>query len=730
MSKTAFERYAPFIQEYIYRKKWTDLREVQVEACEAILDTDDHVIIASGTASGKTEAAFFPMLTQLQQHPSNTIAIMYIGPLKALINDQFERLSDLLEESDIPVWPWHGDVSQSLKKQALKKAKGILQITPESLEALIMRRPGEAAHLFADLRFVVIDEIHALMGADRGLQVICLLSRMEKLTGCKPRRIGLSATLNDYQPAMTFLSAGTRRETIPVGIKSHQRTVLLAAESFVLPEEDAQKDDVLAAYNDFIYEHCHDKKCLIFTNSRAGAEEVINEMKALAVKKHERDVFFVHHGSVSAMLRHEAEAALKEQQGSAVTAATLTLELGIDVGDLDSIIQIGAPFSCSSFVQRLGRSGRRTGKSKMLFVNQFEEDRGSPFAMIPWDLIRTIAVIQLYLEERWVEPFEVKPKPFSLLAHQTLSTLFTYGELKPPDLAKNVLTMPPFAGIDQNEYRLLLQKMMADDYLQRMDSGEIIIGLKGEKIVQHYSFYAVFQDEEVYHVFSQNGEIGTLSTCPAVSEVFILAGRSWQVSSIDEDRKVIYVKMVKNNRIPKWMGDHSGLIHTRIVAQMKKVLQEEMLYSYLQPGSQDLLSKTRDFVKDNHLLNSEFIPGNANSFYLCPWVGTRQLFTINNLLLCGLKDDLQIYSIRPGKHHLEIRSDLSIANFKAVLKKAQIDINNPEAFISEQQQLRMDKYDYMVPKELLREALLRNVLDVKGAQEILKDICGPGAKHT
>ena len=209
--------------------------------------------------------------------------------------------------------------------------------------------------------------------------------------------------------------------------------------------------------------------------------------------------------------------------------------------------------------------------------------------------------------------------------------------------------------------------------------------------------------------------------------MFILAGRSWQVSSIDEDRKVIYVKMVKNNRIPKWMGDHSGLIHTRIVAQMKKVLQEEMLYSYLQPGSQDLLSKTRDFVKDNHLLNSEFIPGNANSFYLCPWVGTRQLFTINNLLLCGLKDDLQIYSIRPGKHHLEIRSDLSIANFKAVLKKAQIDINNPEAFISEQQQLRMDKYDYMVPKELLREALLRNVLDVKGAQEILKDICGSSA---
>ena len=207
MSRTAFERYAPFIQEYIYQKNWADLREVQVEACNAILDTDNHIIIASGTASGKTEAAFFPILTTLYQNPASSIGVMYIGPLKALINDQFERLSGLLEECYIPVWPWHGDVSQSVKRRALKEAQGVLQITPESLEALLMQRPGDAAHLFSDLRFVVIDEIHALMGTDRGLQVICLLSRLEKIAECKPRRIGLSATLHDYQPAMRFLAA-------------------------------------------------------------------------------------------------------------------------------------------------------------------------------------------------------------------------------------------------------------------------------------------------------------------------------------------------------------------------------------------------------------------------------------------------------------------------------------------------------------------------------------------
>lgn len=220
MSGTAFERYAPFIQEYIYRKRWTDLREVQAEARSAILDTDDHVIISfRHGASGKTEAAFFPILTTLYHHPSNSVGVLYIGPLKALINDQFERLSGLLEDSGIPVWPWHGDVSQSMKQHALKEAQGVLQITPESLEALLMLRPAEAARLFGDLRLLATDEIHAFMGdSDRGLQVLCLLSRLEKIAGCHPRRVGLSATLNDYEPALRYLAAGTDRRAQAVGI--------------------------------------------------------------------------------------------------------------------------------------------------------------------------------------------------------------------------------------------------------------------------------------------------------------------------------------------------------------------------------------------------------------------------------------------------------------------------------------------------------------------------------
>lgn len=723
MSKSAFERYAPFIQQYIYRNQWTDLREVQVEACEAILDTEKHVIIASGTASGKTEAVFFPILTLLEQDPSESIGIMYIGPLKALINDQFERLQDLLEEQDVPVWPWHGDISQSIKKKALKTAQGVLQITPESLEALLMRHPGDAQRLFSDLRFIVIDEIHALMGEDRGLQVLCLISRLEKLIGCHPRRIGLSATLNEYKPAMDFLSSGSSVDAIAVGIKNHKRTISLCAESFVVPEDEKLAEQAMEQYNNFVYDNCHKNKCLIFTNSRGDAEETISAMKSIAKQRKDRDIFYVHHGSVSASLRQEAEHALKDNDGPTVAAATLTLELGIDIGDLDSTIQLGAPYTCSSFVQRLGRSGRRTGKSQMMFVNLHNESFKNPFEVIPWDLIRSIAIIQLYLEERWVEPFEQKKKPFSLLAHQTISTLMTYGELSPSELARNVLLLPSFKNIiSADEFKDLLRYMIQEEYLERMENGGIIVGLKGEKVANHFSFYAVFQDEETYHVMSQNGEIGTLTNCPSVDEVFVLAGRSWRVISVDDERKIIYVSQTKSNKIPAWQGT-GGDIHQKIVQRMKLVLQENAVYPYLQPNAKKLLEDTRQYVVDNGLLDSEVFPCGDKSFFIVPWSGTKEIRTIAKLLSCGLKQKLKIYSVSSSFYYLQVTSDLNYEEFLSEFHRCKINENDPDIILRKEQTPKIDKYDYMVPESLLRSAYLHNQMKIPETIQIINDIC-------
>ena len=210
----AFERYAPFIQDYIYASGWKVLRGVQNAAAQAIFETDDNVLLTASTASGKTEAAFFPILTLLAEDPPKSVGVLYIAPLKALINDQFERLGFLCEAGDIAVTRWHGESSQAAKRRLMKHPSGILQITPESLESLLINKHADLAALFGDLRFVVIDEIHSLLRGDRGLQTFCLIERLCRAAGCNPRRVGLSATIGKPEAAGRFFAAGSGRPTV------------------------------------------------------------------------------------------------------------------------------------------------------------------------------------------------------------------------------------------------------------------------------------------------------------------------------------------------------------------------------------------------------------------------------------------------------------------------------------------------------------------------------------
>lgn len=218
-----FDRYAPFVQDFIYSQGWSELRPIQVAAGDVILNTDENLLLTASTASGKTEAAFFPILSLFAQDPPKSVGCIYIGPLKALINDQFLRLQPLCEEGGIPVWHWHGDVSQSHKARLMKHPSGILQITPESLEALLLHKHMAIPRLFGDLRFVVIDEVHSLLRGDRGGQTLCLIQRLSRLAGVNPRRIGLSATLGEPEKVGEFLSLGTGRKTLIPQVNAHVR---------------------------------------------------------------------------------------------------------------------------------------------------------------------------------------------------------------------------------------------------------------------------------------------------------------------------------------------------------------------------------------------------------------------------------------------------------------------------------------------------------------------------
>ena len=615
-----FERYAPFIQDYIYRSGWQSLRGVQNAAGEAIFGTEENVLLTASTASGKTEAAFFPILTLLDENPSKTVGVLYIAPLKALINDQFGRLSELCEEEGIVVTRWHGDAAVSRKQKLLRHPSGILQITPESLEAMLINKHMEIPSLFGDLRFIVIDEIHSLLRADRGLQTFCLIERLCRLAGCSPRRIGLSATIGNPEDAGRFLAAGSGRGTIIPRFDGGREVWRLSMEHFYNTEPQA--DDGLAIPADtpvmepatdhapqgadpgigYIFEHTRGKKCLVFTNSREECESVCQSLRQYCEANHEPDRFLIHHGNLSASYRESAEEEMKDDDSLMSVCATATLELGIDIGRLERAFQIDAPFTVSGFLQRMGRTGRRGDPPEMWFV--MREDHQEARAMlpdtIPWYLVQGIALVQLYAEERFVEPPRMDRLPYSLLYHQTMSTLASCGEMTPSALASRVLTLSCFHRVTQDDYRLLLHHLLETDHIQRTEQGGLILGLAGERVVSQYKFYAVFQENIEYTVHAGSEQLGTIVKPPPVGDKIAIAGRVWVVDEVDHKRRDVYCTLVKGN-IPAFFGLVAGDIHTRILEKMQEVLSGDRQYPYLMPHARCRLAQARDVFQKSRM---------------------------------------------------------------------------------------------------------------------------------
>ncbi|PYY26443.1 DEAD/DEAH box helicase [Paenibacillus illinoisensis] len=726
MSDNPFYRLAPFVQEFIYKKRWDSLRPAQIEACHICFDTPHHMLIAAGTASGKTEAAFFPALTELYERPSKSVGILYIGPLKALINDQFERLKDLLSEGNIPVWHWHGDVPQAEKTRLVRNPSGVLQITPESLEGLLMNRPNAIPALFHDLRYVIIDEVHAFMGADRGIQVLSELARIERMAGCRPRRVGLSATLSDYEAATSWLAAGTQ-EGVDVVSSPGGRKLRLRVEHFSFPdardEEQAEHlHNARKAFYDFIYESTHRKKALIFTNSRTDAEVTILEMRRVAARREERDVFHVHHGSISSMLREETEAALRTGVGPAVAAATVTLELGIDLGELERVVQLGAPYSASSFVQRLGRSGRRDDMaSEMLFVCPEEEDEEAQLpARMPWTLLRAIAVIELYVKTKWVEPLEARKMPMGVLYHQTMSMLKSMGEAEPRELAYAVLSLAPFSQIRPDQYQTFLNYLIETDHLQWTEEQTLIIGLTGEKTVNNYRFYAVFKDDEEHKVLNGSEEIGSITTVPPPGYCFSLAGKLWKVEEVDHKHKAVYVKAAKGKVDTLWLGA-GGDIHTLVIQKMREVLSDSVIYPYLSPQAVNRLERARRLARESGLLKQVVIPAGGDSLYVLPWVGSKSFRTLERLMKHNLSDRFALRSVVPMEpYYFVVSGKVDARTLLAEIMSECRTVEDASGLLAEDEAPYLGKYDEFVAPALIREAFAVDGLDLQGLQEGLE----------
>lgn len=727
-----FDRYAPFIQDHIYQNGWESLRGVQVAAGEVIFDTDENLLLAASTASGKTEAAFFPILTVLNEQMPKSIGAIYIAPLKALINDQFERLNDLCREADIPVWHWHGDVSQSHKSKMISKPRGILQITPESLEAMLMHRHGDIARLFGDLRFVVIDEVHSLLRGDRGGQTICLIERLCALAGADPRRIGLSATLGEPEAAGELLSRGTGRRTVIPRIESSGMRWRLSMEHFFVDDESKVNMPALQDESDplkgadgayrYIFDKTRGKKSLVFVNSREECEGVTTSLRSLCEYNGEPDRFLIHHGNLSASFRESAEEIMKDEDRYLSTVTTSTLELGIDIGKLERAFQLNAPATVSSFLQRMGRTGRRGQPQEMHFVIREEkpEARAMLPQTVPWQLLQAIALIELYLKKRWVEPPIRGRLPYSLLYHQTMSVLASSGELRPAALAATVLKLSPFERVSKEDYLCLLRHLLATGQLHKTEEGGLIVGLNGERQVNSFKFYAVFKDNEEYTVRCQSQELGTVVQPPPAGEKLAIAGKVWLVEEIDHKKRSVYVTEVKG-KVPAFFGLCPGDIHTEVLLMIKQVLASGEEYPYLGKSAAERLRQARQSAKGSGMTEMPLMHLGGDMWCLLPWLGTYSFLALERFikLKCASLGISGFESSRP--YFMIFKMKASREEFFEALKLEAAKELDPMELIYQNELPLFDKYDEFLPPELVKKGFACSVLDIQGMKKRINE---------
>lgn len=549
----AFELLSEPIRRYIREKGWESLRPIQTGAIQRIMSTDLNYILASRTASGKTEAAFLPILSKLDfKQPG--VQVLYISPLIALINDQFQRVEELCENLDVTVTKWHGEANRSAKNKLLKAPQGIVLITPESLEAMFVNKPYDIKHLFTDLKYVVIDEIHSFIGSDRGIQLKSLLSRLQQINTSAFKVVGLSATLGDFEEAKKF-----------TGHPAHTKVLLDTTAKEIEAQFRFFKGNgvelPLELLKDLYLETCSNK-ALIFPNSRGRAEEVAVKLLKISEKVGGHKNYFSHHSSVDKEVREYVEHFAKtNKRAPFCICCTSTLELGIDIGSVDEVVQIDATFSIASLIQRVGRSGRREGEKSVLHL----------YATSDWDLLQSLACWLLY-KEGFIEPPVVNDKPYDLLLHQVLSIAKGHSGIRIIELYKQIRENYAFNGIEQNEILEIISHLIDIDFLEKLHD-EVIIGIEGEKIVNSREFYSVFKTEENFKVVNAGNTIGDMPFSPQIrkDENILLAARIWKITDVDFETKKIHVVKANDGRKPKFFGG-GGNVHPRIRQKMMDIL--------------------------------------------------------------------------------------------------------------------------------------------------------------
>ena len=650
-TSSAFELLATPVQRWVWRQHWPSLHDIQEQATSPILGGRD-VLISSATASGKTEAAFLPICSALQDTAAGSLGVIYIAPLKALINDQRRRLEELFECIDAPVTPWHGDIPAHVKRRLVERPRGALLITPESLEALFVTRGTSVPGLAQHLRFIVVDELHAFIGTERGRQLQSLLHRLELAAQRSIPRIGLSATLGDTGLAAEFLRPGHGNDVAQIISSAQGREVKMQVRGYLRerpqvsqdsaePEEtddkDAEQEQEAAAGDEIdiarhLFRTLRGSTNLAFANRRSEVELYADLLRRLAERGNLPNEFYPHHGSLSRDIREDAEERLKGSRPTTVVATT-TLEMGIDIGSVDSIAQIGPPGSVASLKQRLGRSGRKPGSPSVIRIYIQEEEINENSALtvqLRVSLVQAVAMIRLLLH-RWVEP----PAPFALhlstLVQQVLSLIAQHGGVRASDAYRALCGTGPFDSVNQATFAQLLRDLATNELLTQTHDGTLVLDLVGERLVNHYDFYAAFSSPDEWRLVTGSRTLGTLPvTFPLLIDSYLIfAGRRWRVVGIDEERRIAELTRAAGGRLPKFLNA-GPLIHDRVRQEMRQVYLDNDQPAFLDAKGRELLQEARTTFRRLELTKRAVLTQGRNT-WLFPWVGDRALHTLGLL---------------------------------------------------------------------------------------------------
>ena len=698
----SFDLLSEPIRKFIRDKGWEQLRPIQTAAIAKILASDDNFILASRTASGKTEAAFLPILSKVNFNDSG-VQVLYISPLIALINDQFYRIEELCKNLDVTVTKWHGEANKTLKERLIKQPNGIVLITPESLEAMFVNKPYNVKQLFSNLKYVVIDEIHSFIGTDRGIQLKSILSRLQKVNSKSFSIVGLSATIGDYDEAKRFTGDEFKTKVL---LDRTAKEINALFRYFKNKNEELP----LELLKD-LYIETKDNKVLIFPNSRGRAEEVAVKLRKISDRVKGHPNYFSHHSSVDREVREYVEYFAKNNnQQNFCISCTSTLELGIDIGTVDEVVQIDATHSIASLIQRVGRSGRKEGESSNLYL----------YATNEWSLLQSIACWLLY-KEGFIEPPQKNEKPYDILVHQALSITKGHSGIRLTELINQLKKNAAFRQIELSEIGEILKHLIEIDFLEKLQH-EVIIGVEGEKVVNSRDFYSVFKTEENFKVVNAGNTIGEIPFSPQIieDENILLSAKIWKIKFIDHKAKKIEVIPTKDGKKPMFFGG-GATIHQRIREKMFEVLYSKTDYDFLdQPSCDEIEILRKDFAVFNiqNLQTDRPLLSAEKHLQLFTFTGTRINRTIQLLLnISGIKNILDDPS---SSFDIEVSKQEIISRWNSLtLPFADIDIHISNLLQTNPALLDFSKWGLYLPENYQVKLLKYKYFDIEQTGELL-----------